>query len=111
MVTKKITLNELRSLVKQIIKEEVDTDLTKMAMEFSPGTYIHYPNEKLLYRITKTSGDGPYANTYGIVYIGEENRAAEWEKNRFDIAKDVQSKKAFVLPKNEGQKLSLIYKK
>ncbi len=111
MATKKITLDELRNLVKQVIKEEVDTNLTKLAMTFSPGVYIHYPNEKLLYKITKTSGDGPYANTYGIVYVGEENRAAEWEKNRWDIAKDISFKKAFVLPKEKGIELSLIYKK
>jgi hypothetical protein len=67
MATKKITLNELRSLVKQIIKEDVNKDVYHKAIEYILGREIFVYHDE--------------ANNYAY----KENNNSNW----FTIPRDV----------------------
>lgn len=104
-------MTKLDKRFKPETNEEVNTDSPDISWrDIKEGMYIHYPNLRLLYRIYRMRSSGPYADTEGIVYVGDENRAAMWEKNVAELIRSINTGDAVILPQSEGVRLSTEYK-
>jgi len=75
------------------------------------GMYIHYPERKWLFRITKEEASGDYANVHGVLYMDEDKKRVEYTRNKVDIKKDIASGDAEIVDAKKGTQLSIEYSK
>lgn len=73
------------------------------------GAHIHYPNKKWLFKITKESGNGPYANLSGILYMDEDKKRVDYSRDRDVIKKEIASGEAEMTDSKKGQALLIEY--